>query len=284
MSDGARKARLNEKRTDCSGVGFTITAVRGEKFGSSSTLNLSSARADHPAQVVGDEDLVLDVDAALRAVVAARRQAEVELVVAEVAAVAQHVAGAERVDVAVLDVERLGVELEEDRLSVESHRQQRVGVAVEDVGEEVDLLRALGPARRAVAEHRAAVHVERADAGVDDALGAGEAGRERQAVGAFGGFVVDPGIELRLARAAVGKGRVRGVRRVVDRAFGPRHRVLREPARRDLVRPAVVGRCRVGAVHVPERSVAPAVVVDLAAEGADAHREAACRPARAGSW
>ncbi len=41
MSDGARKARLNEKRTDCSGVGLTMNAVRGEKFGSSRTLNLS---------------------------------------------------------------------------------------------------------------------------------------------------------------------------------------------------------------------------------------------------
>ena len=41
MSEGARKARLNEKRTAWSGAGFRMMAVRGEKFGLSSTLNLS---------------------------------------------------------------------------------------------------------------------------------------------------------------------------------------------------------------------------------------------------
>ena len=240
MSEGARKARLNEKRSDWSARRLDDDRRARREVRLVEHAEPVEARADHPAQVVVDEDLVLHVGAAFRAAVAARRQRQVEAVVAGVAAEADDLARADRDDVAVLGIERLGVEEEGNRLAVGAERQQRVGVAIEDVGEDVELLRALGPLGRAVGQLGAAVHVERADAGVDDALGAGEAARERQPVGALGRVVVDARIELRLTGAAVGEERIRRLLGVVDQALGARQRVLRQGAGRDLVGPAVV--------------------------------------------
>jgi hypothetical protein len=76
---------------------------------------LVDAAADDPPEVVAQEDFVLNVPAAFVAIVAVRRQRDVEHVAAEVAAEAEHVARADRADVARLDVERLGVEHQRQR-------------------------------------------------------------------------------------------------------------------------------------------------------------------------
>ena len=69
-----------------------------------------------------------------------------------------------------LDVERLGVEDERQRLARRPARQQVRRVAVEQVGEEGDAAAALLVARREVGHPRVARDVERPDAAVDDAL------------------------------------------------------------------------------------------------------------------
>ena len=143
-SDGARKARLYETRNVWSAAGLNISVVRGENTQSFDRVELVDAAADDPAELLAQEDLVLDVEPALVAIVLPRRQRQVEVVAAVVAAVADHVARAERDDVAELDVVRLVLEDELDRVAVDVERQQVVGLAVEDVGEEVQLQRARG--------------------------------------------------------------------------------------------------------------------------------------------
>ena len=118
--------------------------------------------------------------------------------------------------------------------------QQVRRVAVQDVDEEVQLHRLLAVVHLAVAEHRAAVDVERADAAVQDAVGAGDAALEHELPLAVGEVVVDAHVELRLRRALVVVVGILRAGAVGDRAGRPRQRILRVEARRDLVRPAIV--------------------------------------------
>ena len=64
------------------------------------------ARAERPAEVIGQEDLVLHVDAELRAVVRLRRDREIERVEPQVATVGDDVAVGERLNVRQLEVAR----------------------------------------------------------------------------------------------------------------------------------------------------------------------------------
>ena len=163
---------------------------------------LVDADADVPAEVVVDEDLVLDVAADFRAAVAERRQRQVEVVAAQVAAVGDHLARAERLHVAQLEVVGLRVERERDWLAVGAHRQQAVGVARQDVREEVELERPARVAHRAVAEAEAG-DVERPDAGVDDAVGARVTAFDHHLVLAVGIVIVHAPGELGLRGALV---------------------------------------------------------------------------------
>ena len=137
-------------------------------------------------------------------------------------------------------------------------------------------------ARREVGQTRAAVDVEGADAGVDDALGAGHAAGERQPA-AVGQLVVHARVELRLGGAGVGVGRIRRVERGWDRAGGPRQRVLGEVAGRELVGPLVVHRLRVRAVHVEQRAGVVVHAGRVAVEAADADGQRRCRRSAASS-
>ena len=92
--------------------------VRGENCASLDVVELVHARADDPAEVLAEEDLVLHVGADLGAVVAGGRDRQVEEVLPEVAAVGQHVVRAERRDVADLEVEGLALEVEPEQLAV----------------------------------------------------------------------------------------------------------------------------------------------------------------------
>ena len=84
------------------------------------------ARARDQAIHVRQEDLVLDVAAAFGAVLRIRRQRQVERVEAQVAAVGHDVLLLERLDVRRLEVERLGPEVEDDRLAVQIASRQQV--------------------------------------------------------------------------------------------------------------------------------------------------------------
>ena len=75
---------------------------------------LVHARTRHEAQVLVDEDFILHVDAAFGARRFSRRNRQVELVVAEVAAIGEHMTAAKRRRVAYLKVVGLGVEQEVD--------------------------------------------------------------------------------------------------------------------------------------------------------------------------
>jgi hypothetical protein len=103
---------------------------------------LVHARPDVPPPLVVDEDLVLDVGPALQAPIAPRSDRQIEAVIAEVPAVGEDLARANRVDVAEFPVVGLRVEREGNGQAVRADRQQAVGVAVEDVREEVELQRA----------------------------------------------------------------------------------------------------------------------------------------------
>ena len=107
---------------------------------------------------------------------------------------------------------------------------------------------------------------------MDDAARARVAAGEGQLVGAAGRVVVDARIELRLRRAVVHERRIR--RRLPgDDAGRPREGVRRVPAGK-LVGPAIVDRARVRAVDAEHGAAAPAVVVDVAIEGAEGDRGA----------
>ena len=177
--------------------------------------------------MIAQEDLVLDVPASLVAVVAARRDRDVERVVPVVPAKAQHVAGADRAHVGRFDVECLGVEIEGQRLAVGAAREQVRGLPVEQVREERDSPAALCVPGGEVAHARAIFDVERSDAGMDDAPRSGDSAGERHPA-AVGHVVVRPAVEFRLLRARVREGRVLRVEGVVHEACGPRQRILRE--------------------------------------------------------
>ena len=148
-----------------------------------------------------------------------------------------------------LEVIRLRVELERQRLAVEANRQQPVGIPVEDVGEDIGLERALGEAHGAVGEADRR-HVEGPDAGVDDALGARVAALKHQLVGAVGRVVVGPADELGLLRRRVREGGIGRALPVRDRTHRTREGIRTEVARRQLVGPAVVHGAGVGEVHL----------------------------------
>ncbi len=158
---------------------------------------LVDATANHPAQLIGEKDLVLNVSAAFVPIFGLGGNGDVEGVVAEIAAIAQSVARADRRHVSHLDVERLRVEAECDRQPVRPSREEVGGVAVQQVGEERRTSSALRVANRRVAEARRVVHVERTEPGVDDAFGTGHTARHRDA-SAAGHVVVHATIELRL--------------------------------------------------------------------------------------
>ena len=117
MNDGARNARLNDTRNVCVGVRLDHERRPRREHRVVDRRELVDAAADHPAEVVAEEDLVLHVGAALVAVVAVGRQRDVERVVPEVAAVASATCCVPIArDVAGLEVERLGVEAERQEL------------------------------------------------------------------------------------------------------------------------------------------------------------------------
>ena len=118
MSDGARNARLKDTRNGLIGRRLVHERRPRREDGVVDRRELVDAAADHPAELVAEEDLVLHVRAALVAVFRVRGNRDVEGVAAEVAAVAQRVLGADRVHVAGLDVECLGIEPERDRLAI----------------------------------------------------------------------------------------------------------------------------------------------------------------------
>ena len=136
MNDGARNARLNDTRNVWLGGRLDEERRARREDRVVDRRELVEAAADHPAEMVAEEDLVLEVAAALVAVVAVRRERDVERVVPEVAAVGQHVARADRLHVGRLEVEGVRLEVERQRLPVGAARQQVRGVAVEQVGEE----------------------------------------------------------------------------------------------------------------------------------------------------
>ena len=96
MNDGARNARLNERRNVCAASGLHHERRPRREHRVVDRRELVDAAADDPAEVIAEEDLVLDVGAALVAVVAVRGQRDVERVVAEVAAEGQRVLRADR--------------------------------------------------------------------------------------------------------------------------------------------------------------------------------------------
>ena len=128
------------------------------------------ANAELPAELLAQEPLVLDVDALLVARVALRCDRQVERIVADVAAVAQHVACPDRRDVRQFEVVRLRVEQEVDGLPVGADCQQRRRRAVQHVREELRPQRAACVGALHVAGVGALLDPERADAGVDDAI------------------------------------------------------------------------------------------------------------------
>ena len=117
---------------------------------------------------------------------------------AEVAAVAQHVRGPNRLHVVRLDVERLGVEVERERLAVREERQQVRRVAIEQVREERDAASALLVTRHEVTEPRVARDVEWTDAGMNQSLRARDTALDGDGSPVARDVVVDSPIELRL--------------------------------------------------------------------------------------
>ena len=103
------------------------------------------------------------------------RERDVERIVAEVAAVAQHVRRADRGDIVGLDVECLGVEVERERLAGRQERQQVRRIAIEQVREERDAPSTLLIPRHEVSKPRVARDVERTDAGMNQSLRARDA-------------------------------------------------------------------------------------------------------------
>ena len=197
MTDGARNARLYEKRTVCCADGFSMRLVRGENCGFVDVLELVDASADDPADVLADEDLVLRVGAPLGAVVGGGSNRQVEEVLPEIAAVGQHVVSADVLHVADSKSNVLLLKSNPSCWPVRTEGEQVRGAPVEDVREEVGLERALAEIDLAVAEHGAAVDVERPDPAVQDAVGPGDAALEHQALAVLE-VTVHPQIELRL--------------------------------------------------------------------------------------
>ena len=110
--------------------------------------------------MIGQEDLVLPVQAQLGAIVAVRSEREIELVVAQVAAVADDVPLRERLHVRDVHVSGLRVEGKRNRVAGRISREQVVGVAVEHLCESGDA-QALAPEGHATVTHeRTAVDVE----------------------------------------------------------------------------------------------------------------------------
>src|SRR5437868_14891346 len=80
--------------------------------------------ANNPSEMVIEEDLVLDVRAAFRAIRPCWRNRNVEGVVPEIGPVAHRVPRGDRADVARLEVERACVEVERERLPIDAAREQ----------------------------------------------------------------------------------------------------------------------------------------------------------------
>ena len=209
-----------------------------------------------PAEFLAEEHLVLDVDTLLVARAAEGRDRQVEGVVPEVAAVAQDVARADGRNVRDVDVERLGVERELDRLAIGADRQQRRRGAVQEVREELRTEGVAGVGRLAVAGVGPLLDLERPDPGVDDAAGARVAAVEGQFRPAVGEIVVDPRVQFRLLRAGVRERRVRRLEGVVDVADRARERIRAVKARVQLERPPVVDDGGVAHARVEQAAVA----------------------------
>ena len=126
--EGERNALLNETRNAWSGAGLNITVARGENTTLSMLPNLSARPPSGDAEAVL-EVLLLEVGAELVAILGARRQRDLELVAARVAAVGEDVLAADHARVADLDVEGLGVEVERHRLSVVGSVSSRFGAS-----------------------------------------------------------------------------------------------------------------------------------------------------------
>jgi hypothetical protein len=141
------------------------------------------------------------------------------------------------------------------------------------VDERVQLQPAAAVVRLAIREQRAAIDVEGTDAGVDDPFGAGKSAREHELLPTVREVVVDPTIELRLARALVGEVRVLGARAVGNQPARPRQRVLRVEAGAHLVRPSVVDRGGMSCAHREEGAVATVDPARVAVERAGLHGE-----------
>src|SRR6266545_1631364 len=189
MNDGARNARLNETRIVWSSAGLIMNVVRGENTASST---------DDPPEIFAQEDLVLQVRAPFVAVVVGQRKRDIERVVAEVAAVAEDMRGADRGDIVGLNVERLGVEVERQRLAGRQERQQVRRIAIEQVREERDAPSTLLIPRHEESEPRVARDVERTDAGMNQSLRARDAAFDGHRSPVARDVVVDAPVELRL--------------------------------------------------------------------------------------
>ena len=179
-----------------------MTLTRGENFQSSMLPELVRARAHGEAELL-QEELLLEVDAALRAVLGEGGDRDVEVVLADVSAVAQDVLAPEDVRVAHLEVVGLGLEVQLQRLQGRRVQEQEVRrLHVREVAEGRDLERVLRVRELPVRRVRGALDVEGAEAGVDDP--------RAPAVAALVGHpaavrevLVDPEVHLRLARAPV---------------------------------------------------------------------------------
>ncbi len=222
--------------------------------------------------MVTEKDLVLDEPAALVAVVAHRRERDVERVLAEIAAEREHVARPDGAHVGGFHVERLGIEDERERQARRSARQEVRRVAGEQVGEERDSTAALLVAGREVGHAGVARDVEGADAAVDDAFGSSHAAAEGDDAAA-GDVVVDAGVELRLRRPLVRERRIGCLKVIRNGPRGTRQRILRQVARRQLERPAIVHGFCMRPVDVEERAAVLVAARDVAVERPCADRQ-----------
>ena len=160
------------------------------------------------------------------------------------------------------EVEIVGVgdEVEEQRVAVDADRQQVGGVTVEQVGEEVDVQRALRPRALEVGEAGTLVDVERADAGVHDAVRGGITGGQRDQLLAVGEGLVVAQVDLLLLGALILERRIRR-RRIRARDIAGRAivRILLTVAGGDLEAPVVaadgVGDAAVEAAEVTAAEV-----------------------------
>ena len=95
-----------------------MNVVRGEEDRAVDRRELVDPAANHPPELLPRKISSCMAGAALVAVLAVRGQRDVKTVVPEVAAVTQGVPGADGLQIAGLEVERLGVERQRDRKAI----------------------------------------------------------------------------------------------------------------------------------------------------------------------